>query len=594
MTVPETFVNWVSDCVEKFKNDYGINSNRHAFAAWVVGYIHELSDDDAFNQTDTLTQGDGGLDGRFHDEAEQLFHIHQVKYPNNPLETVIGPEPIRDLFSALSIIADERTAADRSDKLKKISSEFQIATENGSKVVLNCIVFGEITDPAKLEFFNKCDANEFNPRGEIWDLKRLYDLYVTRETVEDLTGEDVRIPIKDNSYISVPSPTYTYNTGIGDSIVITFNGKEFAREANKYNPKIFGSNVRYHLGHQNRVNTKIKDTLLSEDKHEYFWHYNNGITILVNDYKFEEGEIILTNPQIVNGCQTVSTMINNHASIPDGVKLLSKIIKIERSQKGKDELLRIAEATNSQSPVKSSDLKTNDPVQREIQANFKTLSQPWHYERKRGEWNSLSAAEKARYNNRRLNMIEVGQVWLSYIGQPAKAIGAKDDIFTDGTTYRLVYSKERDPRLYLLAKKLFDTYDRFFSANNLDEIKSLVRNFDEKTLNRLVRGKKLVVGHSVALIKYIFDIRYDEINGESAQRLIDYIDDENSKEFKERILSIIALTHKKFVANQEEDTDIRQKYKESGTITILKELVDDYVTSIETTGNSLSDVLKGI
>lgn len=590
MSIPNTFIEWVNSRVQELQNVYGMRSKKHAFATWVVGYIHELSDDDAFEQTDTLYRGDGGLDGWFFDNTEQLFNLHQVKCPDNPTGSKVGPEPIRELFTALDILSDHTTAYERSEKLGRISSELSDAVDSGVQVILNCIVFGELTEDAKSEFQNRCESNAFKPKAEIWDINRLYELYVTRETVEDLTGISIKIPIEDNQLIELEAPDV--DNGIGRSLVVNLTGKDFTKSIKDHNPQIFGLNVRFHLGHQNRVNTRIKETIVDDEKHKYFWHYNNGITILVDDYDVSDNVLSLTNPQIVNGCQTVSTLINKYEQIPDKLRLLAKVIEVKDSEQGKKEALLISEATNSQSPVKVSDLKSNDPVQRQIQANFKGLSQPYHYERKRGEWKSLSPAEKAKFGSRRVNMIDIGQAWYSYGGNPAKAVSAKDEIFSDSTVYKIIYKKDMDVRLYLLSKTLFDLFNNHISVDNLSVIQDLVQDFDTKTLNRLVRGKKLVVAHCIALVKHLFDLRYGSIDGSQAANIINLI--ETTPGYKKVLLTLPMQTLKQFVANQPEDEDIRQKFKDGNTINELKTIMNGYLSVAQSMGVSLSDKLTSV
>ncbi|HWO96387.1 MAG TPA: AIPR family protein [Bacillus sp. (in: firmicutes)] len=587
MGVPDTFIQWVKRRVADLKSEFSIQSDRHAFAVWAIGYIHDLSDDDAFNQCDTLSQGDGGLDGWNFNEAELLFSLNQVKYPDNPSST-IGPDPVNELFRALDLVSNPKAAAERSEKLAKVSTEFMLARENGASVVLNCIVFAKLSKSTKNEFISRCNSNIHHPVGEIWDLERLYQLYIVRETIEDMGNVTISMPLPEE-YISMSAPDV--NKGIGKSLVVNLNAKQFITAIRDYNPRIFASNVRYHLGHQNRVNTKIKETLIGQEN-EHFWHYNNGITILVNNFEIKDDKLELTNLQIVNGCQTVSTLIQNCNEIPKKVKILAKIIQLSSNESGKNESLLIAEATNSQTPVKVSDLKANDPIQREIQANFKSLPLPWHYERKRGEWNSLDSSEKARYGTRKINMVDVGQIWLSFDGSPAKAVSSKDDIFSDPSIYKQVYKKEIDVKQYLVAVKIFRTLETFISGSNLGQLSELVRGFDEKTLNRLVRGKRLVVAHATALVNYILETRYKRITGTKAEKIINLLEADN--EFTQKLLKIVALVLKKFVSSQPEDADIRQLFKSTETLKKLQEIFDDYLTTLETSNQSLKAVFPNI
>lgn len=580
-----TFIDYVNKNLDELKETYGIKDKGHAFASWVVGYINELSDDESINYTDTLEKGDGGIDGWYFDEEENIFHLYQVKHSELPLETTFNSGPVSELLNGFDIVKDYATASSKSKKLGKISKNLIDAKNNEASIVLNCVVFGNISSNARLEMKNRCDSNSEKPQYEFWDIDRLYDLYISREIGEDLTGTNIDIDLVDSNYIKVNSPKN--DSGIGESIVINLGGKQLANAVESYIPKIFGSNVRYNLGRRNKVNAKIQETLISEIDSSEFWHRNNGITILVNDYSIDEKKLILTNPQIVNGCQTVSTMVESLDRIRDDVLILSKIVKVDSDQIGKHKALEISESTNSQSPVKSSDLKSNDKVQMNIQTAFKNLSQPWYYERKRGAWKSLEKSEKKKYEKRKINMTDLGQTWLSYIGEPAKAIASKELIFSDQEIYKEVYQTSQDVRVYLLSKKLFDKFNEYIGINNLNQINELSKNIDESMLNKLLRAKKLVVAHSVAMSKHILEERYKSIDGDKADCIIEYID--TDIDFINSIFKLTINSHGRFVEQNGKDKDILKLYKDKETLDKLLYNVRDYLSFF-----NIKSVLKEI
>lgn len=586
-SINEEFIDYVKKNIDNISHTYGIKDDGHAFASWVVGYINELSDDESINYTDTLSQGDGGLDGWYFDEEEQIFHLYQVKYSEDPLNTKFNSTPVQQILNVLDIVKDYSTAISKSKKLGEVSRNLLDAKEDGASIVLNCIVFGSIGDSARDELKNRCRTNPLLPKHEIWDIKRLYDLYVSREIDEDLYGQQMTVDLIDSNYIAVSAPNN--NSGIRESIVINLGCKQLASAARNYTPKIFGSNVRYNLGHKNKVNAKIQDTLTSSTNGSEFWHRNNGITILVNNYEFKENKIILTNPQIVNGCQTVSTMIESIDGINEDALILSKIVKVDNTDVGRIKALDISESTNSQSPVKSSDLKSNDSVQMAIQTAFKNLNEPWYYERKRGAWKSLDKAEKRKYKSRKVSMTDIGQSWLSYIGEPSKAISSKELIFSDYETYKNVFVKSQDVREYLLSKKLFDKFNAYIGINNLDKINNLVKNVDEKILTKLLRAKKLVVAHSVAMAKIVLEDRYKKIDRYNIEEIINLIDNDNN--FFDKLFQLIMMSHSRLIINKSNNTDVDvlKLYKDKDTFQELKYNLCDYISIM-----SLEDQFKGI
>lgn len=70
--------------------------------------------------------------------------------------------------------------------------------------------------------------------------------------------------------------------------------------------ELYEKNVRRFLGGRGRVNKAMQQTL--KESPERFGLYNNGITIVVADFSAQGDAIELTEPYIVNGCQTTRTI----------------------------------------------------------------------------------------------------------------------------------------------------------------------------------------------------------------------------------------------------------------------------------------------
>ena len=71
--------------------------------------------------------------------------------------------------------------------------------------------------------------------------------------------------------------------------------------------QLYEKNVRQFLGSRRKINRRIAETL--RDGPELFGLYNNGITIVVSDYATRsDGSCILSDPYVVNGCQTTRTI----------------------------------------------------------------------------------------------------------------------------------------------------------------------------------------------------------------------------------------------------------------------------------------------
>jgi hypothetical protein len=68
---------------------------------------------------------------------------------------------------------------------------------------------------------------------------------------------------------------------------------------------LFASNVRNYL-RKTKINKEIVNTI--KESPADFWLYNNGITIVCDDFEEKNYELRLQTPQIVNGCQTARSI----------------------------------------------------------------------------------------------------------------------------------------------------------------------------------------------------------------------------------------------------------------------------------------------
>jgi hypothetical protein len=133
---------------------------------------------------------------------------------------------------------------------------------------------------------------------------------------------------------------------------------------------LYEKNVRKFLGNKRKVNKGIEQTI---EKHpERFGLYNNGVTIVAEDVKTSgQHEVTLTNPFIVNGCQTTRSIwsvlqrrLNSGGSAPTDAQIewhsrlenavvVTKIVVV--GAEGEELLTETTRYTNSQNAVGEKD-----------------------------------------------------------------------------------------------------------------------------------------------------------------------------------------------------------------------------------------------
>ena len=139
------------------------------------------------------------------------------------------------------------------------------------------------------------------------------------------------------------------------------------------------------------------------NKPDDFWYYNNGITIVCNDfYNIKDKILEIISPQIVNGCQTSNTIYNEFIKMKNTEKqnnlqgtILVKIIK-DKNKKRKDE---ITKNTNRQNSVSGKDFFALDSFQRNMANNFDKIGYFYEIQNK----SSLTKTKKEIQNYKGIN-----------------------------------------------------------------------------------------------------------------------------------------------------------------------------------------------
>lgn len=211
-----------------------------------------------------------------------------------------------------------------------------------------------------------------------------------------------------NTTLSSSRISYNVNTNFKpcDISLVYVPTSEIGKILYKYKNSILKYNPRSYLElSNNTVNREISRTITEKNTNE-FALFNNGITILSDCTNFNErvgvkdqAQVVVTNPQIINGGQTAYTLSRLYeqsikGAIPENIfdkkEVLVKIItfNIEPNDDQSQQLSLIEEiskATNQQTPVDEADRRSNDKIQIEIQKELFD-KHGYYYERKRGEF----------------------------------------------------------------------------------------------------------------------------------------------------------------------------------------------------------------
>lgn len=183
----------------------------------------------------------------------------------------------------------------------------------------------------------------------------------------------------DNSFEIKIKVLKSFQLHIGDNDKIkqawafTCSAKDFLeiltkKEDDSLRKHLFNDNVRDYLGNkkESSVNSEIEKSIIESP--EMFLLRNNGITIVCSDFEPKKDDWVeITNPQIVNGCQTSNSIFNlrTHPNI-DKVKLLVRLICTD------DPIVAnsIVRGTNKQNQVLEEDFEVTLPFHQDLLEPF--------------------------------------------------------------------------------------------------------------------------------------------------------------------------------------------------------------------------------
>lgn len=226
---------------------------------------------------------------------------------------------------------------------------------------------------------------------------------------------------------------------------------------------LFEENVRDYQGNTN-VNISIKETIKTAP--ESFILRNNGITILANRLEYPNlNSVRITNPQIVNGCQTCSVI---YYAYKDGldvsrVKVFARIISTNETET----INSIVSANNNQNQVHDMINEITKEYHKKLEHFFRNYESPSeqkhvYYERRSKSLANENICAYQRCTFRSMIQSAVA-VWFD---SPYEAIGSEQVLLSK---YRnQVFSDNQKEICYYASASLYSAFDRVIYQNRLD------------------------------------------------------------------------------------------------------------------------------
>ena len=415
--------------------DNGVDIEQKAFPILMVKSLLNVSDEEA---EDSITDGskDRGVDAVFVDDrnGRNSVHIFQFKYVNT-FQNTKKNFPSGEIDKLVSFFDDLL------DLNKSLESSCNPILWN--KVKEMWAALDKPKPSIEVHFCgNTLPMQDDEKERATVSLGQFKYFNVHHHCLDSIVSMfiDQKSEIINNKMQVVDKDYFDRTDGSIRGLICTVEANEVVRiiidtdDPSTVKKEIFNDNVRVYLSRTNKINRKIIEAALSDDN-PLFWYLNNGITITCDSFSYPKGKrapiVELKNIQIVNGGQTSNALFE--ASKIDSGKLDDVLILVRIIEtKSQPVSLAIAESTNSQTPIKSRDLRSNDDIQKKLEEAFEGMG--LFYERKLNQH-----SDKARPS--RVDALTAGQAHLAY-GLELPEVAKKDRgrIFSD--LYDQVFTDE--------------------------------------------------------------------------------------------------------------------------------------------------------
>ena len=470
----DAFASHVADRIVELAEREGL-THAHAWprvAADLLGYDSD--------EIDFFQGNDCGID--FFIEGNSVYELFQAKmhelgdFGELDLRTSFDDSGILDLAKARDFLLGGRPSPPNvdpillglrerlKDDLKMLGESTDVDTIAGVTVIFHLVTLGD----------------DLTPRAEraVRDLRSTLVKFETKnpgvdvpfhhqnlETISRFFEEEATEKRPDKIRLRVASEHLKFDDPADVTIrtdkFVTFYGpaSDLVAAAKAHGPRLFDANVRYELK-RSSINEIIAASAQREKSIKLFHLYNNGVTIAAERWAFKKNgaEIEIYEPSVINGCQTVRSLVEAETRLADqGDEGAARLGQFEKSCSVLIRLVRnsavqiddIVRAANTQNTMEPRNLLSNQREQRRLESEFAAVG--WFYERKDGALGALRESKRSALGVplskfrikkgshgptkiRSISNPEIAASWLSFIGYSDEGKNKRKQHFKEGKT----------------------------------------------------------------------------------------------------------------------------------------------------------------
>jgi cold shock CspA family protein len=277
---------------------------------------------------------------------------------------------------------------------------------------------------------------------------------------------DVQINIKDIFPLSVDASAdvkkaYAFTCGADEFLKILQKEDGLLRRA------LFNDNVRDYLGSQGAINSEMERTIINNP--EMFLLCNNGITIVCTGFEQIRDKLVkIENPQIVNGCQTSSTIfgLRQHANISK-LQLLVRVISTENHSVSN----KIVRGTNRQNQVLEEAFEATLPFHQDTLEPFFGAFEhdvKLYYERRARQYNNDPLIKKTHIVNLRILTQTFVGMFLDSPHESHRHEAKLLELYASEAVTRKIFREDHSPLPYYICALTWYMFEKHFREGRID------------------------------------------------------------------------------------------------------------------------------
>lgn len=380
------FINQIKEDIKEYQERYkymaNISKDEWAFNFWILDKLYK--EDEQIIEDKIIDYNDKGVDCYvWHEDTLDLYLIQNKYYSEN---TALTNDYVQNDFLTRAIGALEKDTYTRSQELQNIYNRYSVETDFSVHFVL--YVTNNISKTKQIiDGIARFNSTNINRDATIYGLDDIESLYYDKPMINKKKMSFEIRTINKGTILNIDPEAYKMTVPLDAKYVLVpvINMYEIYKLAKEKDYPIFDSNIREYLGTTGTINKRMVETLKDPNERVNFFYYNNGITIIAENISKEKNasgykKLSIDNPQIVNGCQTVSTIYETLASLPEqtlerefkDTYVMLKILKIPKENEKLQTLSNnIVTYNNSQNAINQKAFAANTQTFMRLQIEFK-------------------------------------------------------------------------------------------------------------------------------------------------------------------------------------------------------------------------------